>query len=149
MTFLLHLSRSLSNRSGSNLLENTGSYYARTNVKLPSGKMTLKSPAQILFGDYEGCCDHINHDTLDNRRDNLRICTVSQNNMNRKKSRKTQSSIYKGVCWYARSRKWIARIKYYETKYHLGYFDSEIEAAKAYNNKARELFGEFAKLNNL
>lgn len=131
-----------------NFLKNTGSYYARTNVRLPNGKMTLKSPAQILFGDYDGCCDHINHDTLDNRRENLRICTTSQNNMNRTKSA-NKSSTYKGVCWYYRSNKWMARIKHNDTRYHLGYFEDEIDAARAYNKKAVELFGPFAKLNLL
>ncbi len=92
--------------------------------------------------------DHINHNTLDNRRCNLRICTRSQNNQNGIKQANCSSKL-KGVSWYKRDKKWRAYITYYKQTIHLGYFDSEIEAAIAYNKKAEELFGEFARLNNV
>lgn len=85
--------------------------------------------------------------TLDNRKCNLRICNHSQNAMNM--ISKTGSSKYKGVHWNKLAKKWVAYIMLDSKKIHLGYFDKdkENEAGKAYNKKAIELFGEFAKLN--
>lgn len=88
--------------------------------------------------------DHKNHNGLDNRKENLRICTYSQNSANSCGNRNA-SSIYKGVtkC----KRRWRAQIIYEHKYYHLGLYLSEIEAAKAYNEKAKELHGEFAFIN--
>ena len=86
--------------------------------------------------------DHINHDTLDNRKSNLRICTQAQNTRNRKKPN-TNRSGYKGVCWVKNDRKWKSSVG----SYYLGLFENKIDAAKAYDKKAKELFGEFAVLN--
>ena len=90
--------------------------------------------------------DHRNHNTLDNRRANLRLCNNRDNSRNRK-SHKNSSSKYKGVTWCKRTRKWATQIKLREGNRFLGYFASEIVAAKAYDRKAKELFGEFANLN--
>lgn len=90
--------------------------------------------------------DHINHNGLDNRRENLRVCTYSQNLMNMRKTR--GSSKYKGVSFHKRAKKWMAYIKKGDRK-HIGYFDDEISAAKAYNEEARRIFGRFALLNNI
>jgi len=89
--------------------------------------------------------DHINRDGLDNRRCNLRMCTFSQNGMNKRTT--TGSSKYKGVCWHKRDKSWTACIRLRKELIYLGYHDSEIDAAKTYDNKAIELFGEFANLN--
>lgn len=90
--------------------------------------------------------DHINHNGWDNTRSNIRVCTKSQNCMNRN-THKGSSSIYKGVCWHKQCNKWRSRIRIHGKLIHLGDFHNEIDAAKAYNIKAVELFGEFAKLN--
>jgi len=90
--------------------------------------------------------DHVNHDGLDNRRCNLRLCSHSENMANGRK-RKGASSPYKGVCWHVRRKRWQAQVTYHGRQHHLGRFDSEEEAACAYNAKALELFGEFAYLN--
>jgi len=90
--------------------------------------------------------DHINHDTLDNRKSNLRICTRSQNLANMALSNNFTSK-YKGVSWCNRNKKWVCQISYKSKRIKLGYFTSEIEAAKAYDKKAIELFGEFALTN--
>ena len=90
--------------------------------------------------------DHKNHDTLDNRRANLRLATRFQNQHNAKR-RSDSFSQYKGVSWHKRIKKWIVGIKLNNHRYHLGYFISEIEAALAYDKKAKELFGEFAHTN--
>ena len=92
--------------------------------------------------------DHINHNGLDNRRSNLRLCTVRQNNMNRRPSRrKNKWSRFKGVSWDKQRRLFTAYIQQDGKMVRLGRFESEVEAAKAYDKKARELFGEFAYLN--
>jgi len=91
--------------------------------------------------------DHINGNGLDNRRENLRECTNQQNSFNSRKPRGNTSSKYKGV-WRDHIRnKWDAYIKKNYKRIHLGRFKDEIEAAKVYDKKAKELFGEFAKLN--
>lgn len=90
--------------------------------------------------------DHKNHDTLDNRRENLRVATYAQNIMNTHSS-KGSSSEYKGVCWDKSKGKWAVHIGFNYKKIFIGYFDEEKEAALAYNKRAQELFGEFAKLN--
>ncbi len=89
--------------------------------------------------------DHKNHNTLDNQRHNLRVCTKMQNQHNRKKQE--GSSKYKGVYWYNSTKKWCAAIKSNNKRTYLGYFDNEMEAAKAYDVAAKKLHGEFANLN--
>jgi len=95
--------------------------------------------------------DHKDHDTLNNYKYNLRICTISENNLNLR-PRKNCISKYKGV-WKRkdihRKKKWVAEIKYNKKRYHLGSFKTEIEAARAYNCAARIFFGEFAYLNEI
>jgi len=67
--------------------------------------------------------------------------------MNRRKSDRNFSSMYKGVSWFKRTKRWMAYIKINQKRYYLGYFDIEEDAAKAYDVSAIERFGEFAKLN--
>lgn len=90
--------------------------------------------------------DHIDGNGLNNQRNNLRKATQQQNMMN-KQSRKNSSSRFKGIYWYKQTKRWMARITFNQRIFYLGYFTSEIQAALAYNKKALELFGEFAKLN--
>ncbi len=95
--------------------------------------------------------DHISGDTLDNRRSNLRRCTQSQNVAN---SRLSKDNIhgFKGITYsndHGRRRRWHARITHNYKKIYLGRFETKEEAAKAYNAKALELFGPFARLNDL
>jgi len=90
--------------------------------------------------------DHIDGNGLNNRRSNLRICTIAQNNRNSRPWRRSYSK-YKGVSWCQAAGKWRARIRPNHKQIHLGCFDTQIEAARAYDKKAKELFGEFAYLN--
>lgn len=90
--------------------------------------------------------DHKNGDKTDCRKENLRFCTESQNQANRRKSSGT-SSQYKGVSRYKRLGSWQAFIHTGGVFRGLGYFKNEDDAARAYDRKARELFGEFARCN--
>ena len=90
--------------------------------------------------------DHINGDTLDNRwPENLRVGTRSQNHANSKPQGGT--SRYKGVCWHKHAGKWVARITHNGKPIYIGLFTNEVEAAKAYDEAARRLFGEYARCN--
>lgn len=89
--------------------------------------------------------DHINHDSLDNRRSNLRICTLAQNCMN--SAKRGGSSRYKGVYFYKKTSKWAARIKSFGKTIYLGYFTEEVDAARAYNRAAEILYKDFANPN--
>lgn len=90
--------------------------------------------------------DHINGDKLDNRKSNLRVCTNAQNSANQQ-LRAANTSGYKGVTLDKRRGKWIAQIRINYKNNFLGYFDDKIEAAQAYNRKAKEVWGEYAKIN--
>lgn len=103
--------------------------------------------------------DHINHNGLDNRKENLRVCTF-HNNIKNKQSVKGSTSKFKGVStetkkyfnktnqeWRMSSLKYKARICVDYKQIFLGSFSSEIDAAKAYNEAAEKYFGEFAYLN--
>jgi len=94
-------------------------------------------------------CDHINCDPFDNRRENIRICTLAQNNRNRKKYKGNYLSEYKGVSFYKRrkTKPWFAQIMVNGKNIYLGIFASEVEAACAYDKAARLHFGEFAQVN--
>ena len=100
----------------------------------------------LHYGYFPERLDHINRIKDDNRIENLREVTRSQNHMNSKK-RKNTTSKYKGVCWDKENNKWRSQIKLKGKLIHLGRFHSEVEAAEAYNRKAIELFGEFKQLN--
>ena len=90
--------------------------------------------------------DHINHNPLDNRRSNLRICTIAENNRN-SRSHKGSSSQYRGVHWDIPRGKWRVQIGSDKKVKHLGDYSCEIEAAKAYDAAARTYHGEFANPN--
>lgn len=91
--------------------------------------------------------DHIDKNGLNNQKHNLRICTISQNQMNRKTSSGT--SRYKGVYWNNTIKQWQTEITHNHVRFRLGCTQSENEAARRYNDKAKQLFGEFALLNTL
>jgi hypothetical protein len=90
--------------------------------------------------------DHIYHNTLDNRKQNLRITTRIQNHQNTI-IHKINKSGYKGVTKHKHSGKWESRIKYQGKKLHIGLFTNPRHAALAYDMWAKELFGEYAYLN--
>ena len=103
---------------------------------------------RLIMGEPKGMMiDHINGDKLDNRKENLRICTNSENMMNQKTYRRNVTSKYKGVHWCKKDKKWKAQIEKNGKGLYLGSFENEINAAKVYNEKAKDLHGEYACLN--
>ncbi len=126
--------------------EGSGKYAA---VRLlPGGNcgMVVYMHRQIMNPPEGKLVDHINRDSMDNRRENLRFATKGQNNMNQS-GRKGTSSKYKGVSWYKSRKLWRAMIKVNGKRKSLGYFESEAEAAKVYDEAARKYHGEFAYQN--
>lgn len=91
--------------------------------------------------------DHWSGDGLDNRRDNLRICTQTNNNQNRRKTTKKTHSRFKGVCIDVRDGRIFAYIDVNKKRSYLGGFPSEEDAAKAYDQAAVKHFGPFARTN--
>ena len=92
------------------------------------------------------CVDHIDGCKTNNHYENLRWATHSENSRNQK-NRTNTSSAYKGVHFYKARQNWVSKINFDAKQKHLGYFETEREAAEAYNTAAVEHFGEFARLN--
>jgi hypothetical protein len=110
--------------------------------------VTIKMSREIM-GCVKGdgkIVDHINHDTFDNRRHNLRFVTSQQNHQNALPWGKKRSK-FKGVCWHKGDGLWHSRITNNGKVFFLGAFTDEKEAATVYDKKAKKLFGEFACLN--
>lgn len=124
---------------------NRGTLYVQRTKSRLLGKGSVLMHRQIMSAPKGQQVDHINHNGLDNRRDNLRICSNAENQHNRLSFGGT--SKYKGIYWEKRRGKWRAEIKTGESRKYLGSFLSEIDAAKEYDKAAIELYGEFAYLN--
>lgn len=117
-------------------------FYATRNSKYEKGKRRTIHLHRVIMdvSDSSLQIDHRDHNGLNNQKENLRICTLSENCRN-----KTAygTSKYLGVYWNKKDKKWIAYIR----MTYIGIFEHEWEAALAYDTKAKELFGEFANLN--
>ena len=119
-----------------------------TGVKKPR-QIAILMHRQIIKTPKGMETDHLNHNRLDNRKSNLRVCIKSQNQWHQK-VRSGGSSKYKGVSVKTkRNKKFCAAIRFLGKVYLLGSFYNEKDAAIAYNKKAKELHGEFALLNNI
>lgn len=130
-------------------------WYAHKDYKSPNiwyavrseytkGKLTMISMHWVIMN--KKLIDHVDTDGLNNQKYNLRHCTRQQNSQN-KNVYKNSTSTFKGVCWNIIKQKWQTSIGYNSKRIFLGYYISKIEAAKEYDIKAKELFGEFANLN--
>ena len=122
--------------------------YALTWRWSPKRRISVRMHRLLMDAPAGMDVDHVDHDGLNNRRANLRLCTRAQNLANSRKGSGT-SSRFKGVCWYKPSSKWMAKGSLNRKTIYLGYFDSEVEAAKAYNAFAIEHYGEHALLNEV
>lgn len=123
--------------------KSANSFYAVRTISIDGKRRHLGMHNAVLKG--KGI-DHVDNNGLNNQKSNLRFCTVSENAMNNRKQENT-SSVYKGVTFEKRVKKWKATIQINGKSFYLGHFTSEVEAAKAYNAKAIALFCEFANLN--
>lgn len=93
--------------------------------------------------------DHVNCDPMNNKRYNLRVASDAQNAQNAPKHKSITTSKYKGVCFHRKKKLWFTYINADKKRYNIGYFRNETDAAIAYNNKAKELFSDFAFLNKI
>lgn len=129
----------------------TRSYYAARNAPNLDGRRGTIRMHRELCGLHAGDSrqvDHANHNTLDNRRSNLRIAEHAENVQNRNRYR-NGSSGFKGVSLNRRLAKWVAYINVNKARKHLGYFATPERAAAAYNEAAIKHHGAFALLNSL
>jgi hypothetical protein len=123
-----------------------GNGYAMCDLWGRRGGMKVLMHRLILLAPDTSTVDHANGNRLDNRRENLRLATQSQQNANRPKI--TGLSQYKGVHKRQDNLKWVAQIKDPNRRtIHLGSFTSEVAAAIAYDTAAIRLYGQFARLN--
>lgn len=119
----------------------TKSFYAVRGVVVNGKSHQVTMHSEILNSSM---VDHVNHDTLDNRRENLRVCDHSKNAANCKIHKDNRSG-FKGVTF--ERNKWRSRIGFAGKMIHLGFFETAKLAANAYNQAAKKYFGEFANLN--
>jgi hypothetical protein len=121
-----------------------GRLYAERDTRPKRQKIKMhREVLRLKYGE-DKIIDHRNHNGLDNRRCNLRICTNAENTHNQRAQTRQKTSKYKGVHWNKKDHRWHAQIKYNNKIYHLGTFIYEVDAAKIYDRRAIELFGDYA-----
>ena len=122
------------------------SIYLGRNGRGGSKSKTLTLHRHIMKTPKDMHTDHINGNGLDNRRSNLRLCTIRQNQQNQKNRRNKKSSKYPGVSFDKKAKKWRAYIHINGKHKHLGYFENSKEgekwAAECYELACRELLQE-------
>lgn len=123
--------------------EDKESWYARTRIN----NKPVYMHRLILDAPRGKPVDHINRNGLDNRRSNIRLCTQSENQRNMRS--RGGSSKFKGVSWHKRSNKWRAKCTLNGKSIHVGVFENEEDAARAYDSTVLNKFGEFAKTNKM
>ena len=129
--------------------KSTGTFYAVCYISEPKwlGRRNVYMHQLVIDVPAGMDCDHINHRGWDNRKANLRAVTHCQNLWNRRKSRKPTRSQYKGIDWSNGAKRWRSRVGVNGKRINLGYFDTEIEAARAYDEAVKRYHNEFAVLN--
>lgn len=125
----------------------TNAGYAQKDIYKEKKKYLMH---RVILNAFKGeVVDHINGNPLDNRKQNLRKSTQCLNTKNVKCNRRNNTSGYKGVSFNKKYQKWEAYITFNYKHIFLGYFDKKNDAGKSYNNKAKELFGEYSNLNKI
>ncbi len=125
-------------------LNNKNFYAGRKISKERFKQINVYLHREIMNATKNDHVDHINGDTLDNRKENLRIC-INRDNIKNQRIRSNNTSGYKGVS--LKYNKWVARIMFNNKTKYLGVFINKEDAAKAYNEAALKYHGEFARLN--
>ncbi len=119
--------------------KSTDSYYVNSNNNKRMHRLIVDCPDNLEV-------DHINHDTLNNIKNNLRIVNRSQNMIN-KGIYKNNSSGFAGVEWRSDNQKWRARINVGNIKIPLGHFENKVDAIKARQEAELKYFGEYRYVN--
>ena len=118
-------------------------YAGRTLILV--GEQTMQFMHRLILSAEKGEeVDHINRNSLDNRRENIKICTRSENNRNRQVF---GTSKYRGVCWNKGSKKWASYLVTEYEKFYLGLFKEEKDASDAFNKKYKEIHGKMPPKN--
>lgn len=126
--------------------ESNGYAVRRHHIKMNNGKQIriMMRMHRIINNTPKGFfTDHVNGQKLDNRKNNLRTATKSQNGLNRTKQ-KNNTSGFKGVSWHTQTKKWIAQFTTFGKHYSLGLYDDPREAHKAYLNFVSNIDEEFS-----
>lgn len=121
-------------------------FYARRNTRINGKHGSVYMHRQIMSAPRGVEVDHVNHNSLDNRRDNLRLATRAQNSANVSRLAKNSSG-FKGVHWNEEKRAWCATITHNKKRVFLGLFKDKQDAAKAYDEAALVYHGAFASTN--
>lgn len=122
---------------------NRGVFYGFRSQRL-NGKQKGTLLHRFIMNEPVGMSvDHIDGNTMNNQCNNLRVCNQSQNNANQHGAKKGSKSGHKGVYWHKSANKWSAEVVYEKKKHYLGVFKNKLDAVEAYNQKAKELHGEF------
>ena len=130
-------------------LKNGKTHYAIFGKRINGKYINIWMHRMIMNAkDRKSEVNHINHNGLDNRKENLRITTHDKVIIQSQVSDKKQSK-YKGISYHKPTNKWRARININGKTTYLGYYNNEIEAAKSYEKKAIELYGEYAHVTTL
>jgi len=129
--------------------KSSGNYYAKRNIRINKKYAGYVLMHRLLM-DVEKYLyiDHVDGCSLNNQKNNLRICTHAEN-MRNKKLHTNNTSGFKGVYWNKHNKKWMAFIRINYKQLHLGLFIDPIDAARAYNAAAIKFHGEFANLNKI
>jgi hypothetical protein len=121
-------------------------FYARRSLPTATGgKGSVRMHRIIMQTPEDMDTDHIDGNGLNNQKENLRLCTRSENLMNQRRNRNNTSG-YKGVNWNKRDKKWMSQIKVEGKQIHLGYFSGKEEAYKAYCEASKKYHGEFGNV---
>ena len=126
-----------------------GNFYAVRAITVSKCKQkSISMHRLIMKPEKENVIDHLDGNSLNNQKNNLRICTHAEN-MRNSKIYSNNTSGFKGVYWHKQTAKWMAYIRINNKQLHLGLFIDPKEAARAYNAAAIKHHGEFANLNKI
>lgn len=121
--------------------------YVQRNTQKPDGSKSRQYLHRFLLSEPEGDVLHWDGNGLNNQRDNLRSASRKENLWSFQRKRVGASSRYRGVSWDASRNKWQSRLKKEYKTIHLGRFESEEAAARAYDTAAKQFYGEFSTSN--